>query len=292
MKRKTCFSRKEKISGGRKVITLGNKSTTAGGATQEQVISANIDIVFIVTALDNDFNLRKLERFLIPVKKSGASPVIVLNKTDLCDDVETLKLSVIKNFSKVPVIEISALEKTGLERLKDFINEGITISFLGSSGVGKSTIINALMDEERLLTGEVSGKDSLGRHTTTWRETVILPNGGILIDNPGLRILKLFAEEDDVKDTFGDIEKIISECRFANCTHNGEPGCALKKALDNGEIDIQRYENYIFMKAEASYIEGRKKERDRKKDRKKKNNDKNGFEIKNKSSKKIRYEDI
>jgi len=289
LKRKTYFGRKEKISGGRRVMTIGNKSTTAGGATQEQIISANIDIVFIVMALDQDFNIRKMERFLIPVKKSGATPVMVLNKTDLCENVQKAKRIITESFRNMDVIEVSALKREGLEKLREYISEGITVSFLGSSGVGKSSIINVLMDNEELKTGEVNEKHHLGKHTTTWRETVILPEGGILIDNPGLRILKLFVEEEDVKNTFADIEEIISSCRYSNCSHNGEEGCAVTEAIESGKLDRERYENYIFMKAEASYMEDRKKEKESKNCRKKKQSGKSN---KKNSSKKIRYVDI
>ena len=262
--RRSCFSRKAVLAGG---------PTRGEGRTEEQVLAANIDIAFLVSGLDGDWNPRRIERFLSVAYDSGASPVILLNKADVCDDVTGRVQEVTEFAVGVPVHAISAVTQSGLDEIRRHITAGRTGVFLGSSGVGKSTIINGLLGEDRLDTGGVRLHDSRGRHTTTRRELLLLPGGGMVIDTPGLRRIQLWGDETGLERTFPDIEQLVKECRFSDCTHRSEPGCAVQAAIGRGELNANRLENYLKMQRELCNLEVRKdvrlqKEADRARDRK------------------------
>jgi ribosome biogenesis GTPase / thiamine phosphate phosphatase len=229
---------------------------SAGDRSAEQIISANIDTVFIVNGLDGgrNFNLRRIERYLTLAWSSGAVPVIVLNKIDLCPDVNSRIRSVESIAPGVSVHPVSAREKTGLDALKSYLVKGSTAAFLGSSGVGKSALINALLGENRQETGEIRADDHEGRHTTTRRELILLPEGGMVIDTPGMREIQLWAGEEDLQGAFQDIESLAEGCRFSNCTHNAEPGCAVRSAIENGQFDPARMESYRKLQNELKYM--------------------------------------
>ncbi|MBW8015034.1 MAG: ribosome small subunit-dependent GTPase A [Planctomycetes bacterium] len=232
-------------------------------ADEEQVIAVNIETVFLVTAFDEDFNLRRIERYLVLAWDSGADPVIILNKSDLCDDVEYY-ISQIKFVAPdVPIHTICATEGKGIEPLFEYLGSGKTVSLLGSSGVGKSTIINTILGIERLAVAPVREDDSKGRHTTTHRELILLPQGGAMIDNPGMRQLHLWVDQDGIKRAFEDIELLAENCKFRDCTHDHEPGCAVLEALEEGKIDPQRIENFQKLKDEIHLLE-RRQEQNRK----------------------------
>jgi ribosome biogenesis GTPase / thiamine phosphate phosphatase len=234
----------------------------AGERTAEQIISANIDTVFVVSGLDGgrSLSLRRIERYLTLAWNSGATPVIVLNKVDLCSDAEKFIQSVEEVAPGISIHAVSARERTGLDALRNYLIKGNTVAFLGSSGVGKSTIINALLGEEKQETGEVRPDNRLGRHTTTRRELILLPSGGIMIDTPGMREIQLWAGEDDLQGAFEDIEMLTEECRFGDCSHNAEPGCAVKAAIDRGELDPARLENYRKLQNEIKYLASREEQ--------------------------------
>jgi len=238
--RKSSFSRK--ASGGRKRYS--------GGKVIEQVIVANVDIGIITIALDRDFNLRRIERYLALIQGSGSKPLIILNKTDLCKNYRQRKKETSQIAAGVPVITMNALKKGQVLVLKDYIKTGKTAALLGSSGVGKSTIINQLLGYERQRVRELSNSIGKGQHTTSQRELIMLPDGGLIIDNPGMREIQLWAEEDDLDDTFSDIDALARHCRFRNCHHGPEPGCAVKESLEKGELTYDRLKNYLKMKSE------------------------------------------
>ena len=231
------------------------------GRTEEQVLAANVDTVFLVTGLDQDFNLRRLERYLPMAWDSGADPVILLNKADLCDDPQQALNATRDIAPGVPVYPISAATGESLAVLETFLEPGRTAVLLGSSGVGKTTLINALLGEERLATREVREYDSRGRHTTTHRHLLNLPGGGLIIDTPGLREVRLWESEDGLERTFGDVEELIEQCRFRNCSHQSEPGCAVQAALADGNLDPGRWRNYLKQQKELEHLRLRQDKR-------------------------------
>ena len=225
----------------------------AGTSNESQIIATNIDTVFICMSLNNDFNLRRLERYLSIAWDSGAIPVIVLTKSDLCQDICSKLIEVNSIAIGVDVLVTSSIGEEDYSQILGYTKEGQTVAFIGSSGVGKSTLINCLIGEEILKTHGLR-KDDKGRHTTTHRELIMLKNGGMVIDTPGMREMGL--ESADLSKTFADIDELSEKCKFSNCTHKNEPGCAVKKAVIEGIISTERLQNYEKLKKEAGY-EGR-----------------------------------
>ena len=227
---------------------------TAGEATEPQVVAANVDTVFLVTGLDGDYNLRRIERYLTAAWDSGASPVIVLNKSDLREDLAAVVAEVNTIAFGTPVVPLSARDGSNLDALGRFLERGKSAALLGSSGAGKSTLINRLLGEERLRTAPVRPDDSRGRHTTSHRKLVVLPGGALLIDTPGMRELQLWTDEASLGHSFEDVKGLAAGCRFADCTHAHEPGCAVREAVAKGELDAARYESYLKQRRELSQL--------------------------------------
>lgn len=229
----------------------------AGDETAPQIVAANIDVVFLVSGLDDDFNLRRIERYLITAWEGGTSPVIVLNKADLCEDVEARIADVARIAPGVPVHPVSCVTGDGLDDLRAHAAPGRTVALLGSSGVGKSTIINRLLGYDRQRTGEVRARDRRGRHTTSNRELIVLPGGGLLIDTPGMRELQLWDVGAALHDAFDDIRRLAAGCHFRDCRHDTEPRCAVKAAVEAGEIPRERLENYLRLQREVEHLAAR-----------------------------------
>jgi len=234
-----------------------------GGRTEEQVLAANIDTVFLVSGLDENFNVRRIERYVTLAWESGAGPVILLNKADVCDDVEARISEVESAVFGVPLHTISATENQGLHVLRRYISKGKTVAFFGSSGVGKSTIINSLLGEERQKVNAISEAVGKGKHTTTHRELILFPDGGVVIDTPGMRGLHMWCDDNGVKRSFDDIEELARLCRFRDCRHGTEPGCAVRKALDEGVLEAKRYGNYLKLQKEVKFLARREDQRAR-----------------------------
>lgn len=232
----------------------------AGDKTEKQIIAANIDIVFLVVGLDRNFNLRRIERYLTLINRCGADLVILLNKSDVCRDVDARVQEVTEIAGDCPIHKLSAINDS-CDFLSSYITRGKTVTMVGSSGTGKTTIINRILGENILQTGETSQKVSQGRHTTTWRELIVLPNGGIVIDTPGMRELQLWSDEEDLAKAFDDIEELSKNCKFRDCKHQEEPGCAVLQAIENGDLDSKRLVNYIKMSKEIRFLENRKEQR-------------------------------
>jgi ribosome biogenesis GTPase len=225
--------------------------------TREQILAANIDVAFLVQALPLDFNVRRLERYLAMAWESGAQPVVLLTKTDLVDDVGPfLDDAEAVTLGSCPAHAVSAVTGDGLDELATWFRGNRTAVLLGSSGVGKSTIVNRLVGEELLETQEVRADDQAGRHTTTRRELILLPGGGIVLDTPGIRELQLW--DADLEQTFGDVEEIARRCRFSDCAHDREPGCAIRDALADGSLPHERWHSYVKLQRELAAIEVRR----------------------------------
>ena len=239
----------------------------AGRTVNEQVVASNIDEVLIVTDLDQDFNLRRIERYITLVYNSGAGPVIVLNKTDLAADVEAVVAQTEAVSPGIPVYAISAEESIGIEQLEKHLGTGRTVAFLGSSGVGKSTIINRILGVDRMEVGEVRDADGKGKHTTTHRELVILPGGGAVIDTPGMREIQVWGDEEGLADAFPEIDDLAALCRFRDCRHESEGKCAVRNALESGQLDTARFESYMKLRAEFENLGRRRSQQARMEER-------------------------
>ena len=229
---------------------------TAWQASEEQVLAANVDIVLIVSSLNEDLNLRRLERYLTLAWESGARPLVVLTKSDLADDVSGAVAAVESVAFGAPVLPISSVTGEGLDELRSHLTPGVTAALLGSSGVGKSTLINTLAGEELLFTQEIRD-DGRGRHTTTRRELIQLPDGALVIDTPGMREVQLWIAEDGLEEAFEDVTELFGHCRFSDCAHQSEPGCAVKEALANGTLAPERWESYVKLQRELAHLERR-----------------------------------
>lgn len=223
------------------------------GGTIEQVVAANVDVVFLVAGLDGDLNLRRLERYLALGWESGAEPVVVLTKADLCPDVEASVVEVELTAIGVPVHVVSNLTGEGVEELAPYFATGRTVAALGSSGVGKSSLLNRLAGEELMATGDVRA-DGRGRHTTTNRQLLPLPAGGLFLDTPGMRELRLWESEEGLAQTFDDVAAAAALCRFTDCSHGGEPGCGVQVALADGTLTHERYDSWRKLQAELQHL--------------------------------------
>jgi ribosome biogenesis GTPase len=222
----------------------------AGGKTVAQVLAANVDTVFLVMGLDGDFNLRRIERALVLAWESGAEPVVLLNKADVCDDVPGRRAEVEAVALGVPVLVVAAKPGEGLDTLAPWLVPGRTVALLGSSGVGKSTLVNRLLGREKQKTREVLAADQRGRHTTSLRELIPLPGGALLLDTPGLRELQLWSEGAGLRAVFEDVHELSSACRFTDCRHETEPGCAVRAAVEDGRLDPSRLASFHKLQAE------------------------------------------
>jgi len=226
----------------------------AGKTVDEQILATNIDTAFIVTGLDGDFNLRRIERYLTVIWESGANPVVLLNKVDICANPQEKLIDVASVAFGVPVYLISARSGQGIGELSTYLHTGTTAALLGSSGAGKSSLINNLLGYERNRIQDVREDDSRGRHTTTYRELIVLPKGGCIIDSPGLREIQVWDAESGIGETFEDVEALAKLCRFKDCRHENEPGCAVREALEVGRLNSSRFENYLKLRREQAYI--------------------------------------
>ncbi|MFN8222028.1 MAG: ribosome small subunit-dependent GTPase A [Gaiellales bacterium] len=240
---------------------------TAWQAAEEQVIAANVDVVFLTSSLNEELNLRRLERYLILARESGATPVIVLTKADLAETVVETILAVEEIARGIPVIPISSRTGMGLDVVRSYLQPGVTAALLGSSGVGKSTLVNTLAGEEVLETRAIR-EDGKGRHTTSHRELVRLPGGALIIDTPGMRELQLWVADEGLEETFADVTALFEHCRFSDCAHDREPGCAVKAALADGTLAPERWESYLKLEAELAYLDRRLDKRAQSEERK------------------------
>ena len=228
----------------------------AGREALAQIVAANVDVVFVVCGLDEDFNLHRMERYLARIWASGASPAVILNKADICEDVGGRMREVEGRCAGVPVHATSALRSDGLAAIQARIGLGRTAAFVGSSGAGKSTLINAILGEERMATGETRARDGRGCHITTHRQLVLLPAGGLLLDTPGMRELQIL-DDDGLDMVFDDIAERSARCHFRDCRHDQEPGCAVKEAIAAGGLAAERLEHYQKLAREAQAYERR-----------------------------------
>lgn len=234
---------------------------TAGLITEQQILAANFDTIFIVTSINNDFNPRRLERYLTLANQTRGKPVILLSKIDLSENPEQVAKEVRTLFPSVSVHQISNQTGQGLVELNQYLKPGETVVVLGSSGVGKSTLINYFLNTDYLTTGAIRKGDQKGRHTTTKRMLLKLPSGALIIDTPGIRELQLWDGNQGLKTTFADIEELATSCRFGDCQHQSEPGCAVKEAIQQGRTSEERLVNYRKMLKEMAYLEKRQQEK-------------------------------
>ena len=243
LKRRTSFSRTASSSDRNKELH----------SQHEQLVAANFDYVFIMQSLNNNFNINRIARYLSLAWESGAIPVIILTKSDLVSNVQNYIDEVQSIAIGVDVYAISCITENGIEDIKKYFSKGKTIVFLGSSGVGKSTLVNTLYGKEVMKTSEIRDDDSKGRHTTTSRNLIMMPNGAMIIDTPGMRELGIWDAENGISKTFQNIEKYIGKCKFSDCTHTNEPGCKILEAIENGELQQEKFEQYLKLQKESRY---------------------------------------
>ena len=229
----------------------------AGEPTRKQLVAANIDTVFLVCGLDDDFNLRRIERYLVAIRTSGATAVVVLNKADLCANPEPPRAAASALAPELSIHVIHSLAPSGTDPLLAHLAPGHTCALIGSSGVGKSTIINRLLGTDRQRTRAVRTRDGRGRHTTTQRELILIPGHGMLIDTPGMRELQLWDEVTAIDDAFDDVRNLAVECRFRDCAHNKEPGCAVRSAVETGHLKLARLNSYLQLQREGQILQER-----------------------------------
>lgn len=248
LERKTFFARK-----------------APGNEIEQQIIASNIDHICIVAGLDGgrNFSLRGIERYITMVEEGGAQPAIILNKVDLCDDRDKIKSQILEVASNIPFFLVSALTGEGIEQFTDNFKSGETIAFTGPSGVGKSALLNYLMGNSIQKTGGQRDSDLRGKHTTTHKEMFFLTGGTLVIDTPGMREMQLYGNMDSLNDTFHEIYEAAKDCKFTDCTHQDEPGCAVKQLVTDGSLDEKRYENYLRMRGELIYLESKISEKGR-----------------------------
>ena len=232
---------------------------TAGRTTEEQIVAANVDVVFLVSSLNREFNARRIERYLALAWESGARPVLLLTKADLCEEPAEAAAGIERVAPAVSVHVVSALEGRGLGELAAYFEPGQTCVLLGPSGAGKSTLVNRLLGEERQEVREIRSYDNRGRHTTTSRQLVFLPDGGMLIDTPGMRELQLWGADEALGQTFGDVEEAAKRCRFTDCGHHpGTPGCGIQAAIDSGALPAERVASWSKLGRERTFLDRRK----------------------------------
>lgn len=244
--RHTCFSRK-----------------MPGNSSEAQVIGANVDIVAVVTDAGSDYNLRRMERYFTLIGKSGAKAVVLVNKSDLFPKEQNQKASeeIAALWDEADVHITSAVKGEGLKVLKKYLKKGITMCVVGSSGVGKSTLVNQLYGDEWQWTGEVNEITGKGRHTTTSRELVPLDSGGMLIDNPGMREIQMWTDEQTLRESFADVDALAHDCKFSDCSHRKDTGCAIRAAVERAELDQARYESFLNLENEIAVLKRRAKKR-------------------------------
>ncbi|MEK5330888.1 MULTISPECIES: ribosome small subunit-dependent GTPase A [unclassified Lysinibacillus] len=252
----------EKMAGEEKAIIhkLFNRKSVfsrkvAGQEIKEQIVASNVDIVLLVMSLNADFNIRRLERYLVAAWDSGAKPVIVLTKADLCEDISSMVREVELVAFGVDIFVTSARSGEGITAIQNLFTEGVTGALLGSSGAGKSTLMNALSGEELMKVSGIREDDAKGRHTTTHRELIVLPSGGCLIDTPGMRELQLWDQSESLSSSFRDIEEFAAACRYRDCTHHMEPHCAVQQAIKDGALEQSRLQSYFKLQKELAFIE-------------------------------------
>ncbi len=236
----------------------------AGRRNRSQVVAANVDIVFAVSGLDADYNIKRIERYLARIWASGAQPEIVLNKADLCGEVALRVAEVEARCPGAAVHVTSALQSEGIEALRSLVGPGVTAAFVGSSGAGKSSLVNRLIGEDRMATGAIRESDGRGCHVTSHRQLVLLPQGGLVLDTPGMRELQL-SDDEGLAEVFAEVAQFSEQCRFRDCRHEREPGCAVRQAVSSGELSAERFEHYLKLVDEAAAFETRGNEHERRK---------------------------
>jgi ribosome biogenesis GTPase len=228
-----------------------------GDKTDEQIIASNIDVIFIVQALDETFNINRIQRTIVMVNNSKAEPVVLLSKSDLCYDLESKLVNLKERIGDVKTMPLSNIDKSGIDDVINLLELAKTYSLIGPSGVGKSTLINSIMDDDVLETKAVREGDSKGRHTTTRRELVMLPNGALIIDTPGMRELQLWSDEESLNSVFPELDELSANCKYDDCTHTHEKECAVLEAIEDGSLSQENYDNYVKMLKEVKYLETR-----------------------------------